>query len=156
MLTYFLCYVGELFMQFKEKLTDLVLRHARVSLLFSGEPGTTVWVSISTLSLFESTGLLTLSKHLSLSGISDLRIFISCLRSVDGRKCDTLAIHIFNIFSMATNYFMLYNNLEDHSVIHSKYEGWNFNFGNTAVNFWYSTPTEFIFSQTLDVLPNVM
>ena len=36
------------------------------------------------------------------------------------------------------------------------YEGWNFNFGNAAGNFWYSTPTEFIFSQTLDVLHNVM
>ena len=36
------------------------------------------------------------------------------------------------------------------------YDGCNFNFGNAAVNFWYSTPTEFIFSQTLDVLPKVM
>ena len=34
-----------------------------------------------------------------------------------------------------------------------KCEGWNFNFG---CNFWYSTPIEFIFSQTLDVLPKVM
>jgi hypothetical protein len=73
-------------MQFKEKPINLVLRGFRASLLLSGEPGTTVWVSISTLSLFESTGLLTLSKHLSLSGISDLRIFISCFKSVDGRN----------------------------------------------------------------------
>jgi hypothetical protein len=35
-------YVGELFMQFKERVTDLVLRHARFSLLLSGEPGTVV------------------------------------------------------------------------------------------------------------------
>lgn len=79
-------YVGELFMQFRERVTDLVLRHARFSLLLSGEPGTAVWVSISTLSLFESIGLLTLSKHLSLSGTSHFRIFISCLKSVDGRR----------------------------------------------------------------------
>ena len=35
------------------------------------------------------------------------------------------------------------------------YEGWNFNFGNAAVTFDTAYP-EFIFSQTLDVLPKVM
>ena len=34
----------------------------------------------------------------------------------------------------------------------NKYEGWNFDFGNAAVTF----DTQFIFSQTLDVLPKVM
>jgi hypothetical protein len=86
-ITYFgnaLYHVDGLFMQFRERVTDLLLRHARFSLLLSGELGTVVCVSISTFSLFESIGLLTLSKHLSLSGISQFRIFISCLRSVDG------------------------------------------------------------------------
>ena len=35
------------------------------------------------------------------------------------------------------------------------YEGWNFNFGNAAVTF-DTAHLEFIFSQTLDVLPKVM
>ena len=38
----------------------------------------------------------------------------------------------------------------------ANYEGWNFNFGNAAVTFDTATPTEFIFSQILDVLPKVM
>ena len=40
--------------------------------------------------------------------------------------------------------------------VECKIRGMEFYFWQRCCNFWYSTPTEFIFSQTLDVLPNVM